>query len=148
MIENDIVEAVIGLAHGLFYNSGMEAVVLVLNTNKPAEHRGRILFVDAKNDYFREGAQSFLAAKHQRRILDAYRNFAEEDGFSVIADLAQIRERQHSLAIQSYVVRSLEATVGDNFTLGRVVTEWRNATIAADTAFIDVLRLLAGGRAQ
>jgi len=144
MVETDIVEAVIGLAHGLFYNSGMEAVVLVLNTNKPAERRGRVLFVDAKNAYFREGAQSFLAFEHQQRILDAYRNFVEDDGFSVIVDLAQMKDRQYSLAIQSYVSKSVESKVDKNFTLGVALAEWRNAASASDTAVNGVLSLLAG----
>ncbi|CAM5229690.1 hypothetical protein STANM309S_06636 [Streptomyces tanashiensis] len=65
MIDADAVEAVIGLAHGLFYNSGMEAIVLVLRKQKPADRKHKVLFIDAKKEFYRAGVQSFLSETHR-----------------------------------------------------------------------------------
>lgn len=143
MIESDIVEAVVGMARGLFYNSGMEAVVLVLRRNKPRSRRGRVLFVDAKMEFFRDGTQSFLNEGHQRRILSAYQSFTGEPGFADIATLDDIATKSYSLAIPQYVT----PTRGDDGTavpasVTAAVELWRQAADQSDIAIRDVLDVL------
>lgn len=146
MVESDLVEAVIGLAHGLFYNSGMEAIVLVLNANKTAERRRKVLFVDAKNEYYRSGVQSFLSDAHQERMLDAYRRFGDEPGFSAVTTLDQIAAKSHSLAIPAYVKAQATAmpAMGGTESTGTAaaVRAWRAASADADSAVTDVLAML------
>ena len=76
LVKSDLVECVLGLGAGLFYNSPMEAVVVTLRATKPAEHKGKVLFINAVNEVAREQAQSFLRESHQAKILNAYRDFA------------------------------------------------------------------------
>lgn len=144
MVESDLVEAVVGLAHGLFYNSGMEAIVLVLNANKPAGRRGKVLFVDAKSEYYRSGVQSFLSDAHQMRILDAYRRFTDEPGFASVATLEQIVQNRHNLAIPAYVKRgrSVVAAAGGSGHTSAAVDAWRAAAETADSAVTHVLAML------
>ena len=145
MVESDLVEAVMGLAHGLFYNSGMEAIVLVLNANKPAGRRGKVLFVDAKNEYFRSGVQSFLSDSHQARMLNAYRRFADEPGFAAVATVDQIVQRGYNLAIPAYVKSGPSAggpVVAGSDNTTAVVEAWRAAAETADSAVTDVLAKL------
>lgn len=145
MIESGLVEAVIGLAHGLFYNSGMEAIVLILNAQKSAERRGKVLFVDARNEYYRSGVQSFLSDAHQARMLEAYRGFRDQPGFAAVATLDQIRFKDHSLAIPAYV-SGAEAGGGDveanRDEIVAAVKSWRSASGAADSVVIDLLARL------
>src|SRR6266545_3694406 len=49
MLDDDVIDAVIGLAPNLFYGTGIPACVLVLRArgSKPAERRGKILFINA-----------------------------------------------------------------------------------------------------
>lgn len=146
MVESDLVEAVIGLAHGLFYNSGMEAIVLILNANKAVERQRKVLFVDAKNEYFRAGVQSFLSNAHQTRMLEAYRGFEDQPGFATVATLDEIATRNHSLAIPAYVKTTPSAAelVGtDRNDLAAAVESWRVAAEAAGSAVSDVLALLS-----
>ncbi|HCC8323664.1 TPA: SAM-dependent DNA methyltransferase, partial [Klebsiella pneumoniae] len=90
MVEQDWVEAVIGLGPNLFYNSPMESCVLVCNRNKPANRQGKVLFIDAVREVTRERAQSFLTMAQQQRILSAYQAFTDEPGFAKVATLADI----------------------------------------------------------
>ncbi|NKY31307.1 type I restriction-modification system subunit M [Nocardia gamkensis] len=145
MVESDIVEAVIGLAHGLFYNSSMEAIVLVLNVNKLPERRGKILFIDAKNEYFREGRQSFLSEDHQSNILEAFRTFDTRPGFATVADNEQIRSKSHSLAIPSYVNGADRSSESGATTVAAAVAAWRESAVRADNAGREVLALMSGG---
>ncbi|MDX7019449.1 N-6 DNA methylase, partial [Klebsiella aerogenes] len=46
VIESDIIEAVIGLGPNLFYNSPMESCVVVLNCNKSADRKNKVLFIN------------------------------------------------------------------------------------------------------
>jgi type I restriction system adenine methylase HsdM len=142
MVESDLVEAVIGLAHGLFYNSGMEAIVLILNAHKPADRRRKVLFIDAKQEYFRDGTQSFLSDTHQTKILDAYRSFETRPGFAAIADLDAISAKGHTLAIPAYVAGADSANESMTEPVETKIANWRTAAAAAETAIADVLAVM------
>ncbi len=115
MIEQDWVEAVIGLGPNLFYNSPMESCIVVCNRGKPAARQGKVLFIDAVNEVTRERAQSFLKPEHQQRILTAYRAFADAPGFAKVASLAEIGANAGNLSIPLYVKRQSapQAAAGD-----------------------------------
>lgn len=112
MVEQDWVEAVIGLGPNLFYNSPMESCVMVCNRHKPAERKGKVLFIDALNEVTRERAQSFLKPEHQQRILETFRAFAPIDGFAAVATLDQIIRNGANLSIPLYVKRVSGAANG------------------------------------
>ncbi|MBK1674615.1 DNA methyltransferase [Ectothiorhodospira shaposhnikovii] len=113
MVEQDWVEAVIGLGPNLFYNSPMESCVMVCNRRKPAERKGKVLFIDALNEVTRERAQSLLKAEHQQRILEAFSAFAPIEGFSAVATLDQITRNGANLSIPLYVKRATSAANGN-----------------------------------
>src|SRR5450756_2259396 len=103
LIEADVIECVLGLGPNLFYNSPMEACVVICRTAKPKERRGRILFINAVNEVTRERAQSFLTDDHIERIVAAYREFKNEPGFARMATLEEIRAKDGNLSIPLYV---------------------------------------------
>ena len=103
LVKADVLEAVIGLGPNLFYNSPMEACVVVCRTKKPADRKGKVLFINAVNHVTRERAQSFLTADHISTIADAYRSFEMEEGFTAVGDLAAIAANDFSLNIPLYV---------------------------------------------
>lgn len=105
MIEQDWVEAVIGLGPNLFYNSPMESCIVICNRKKPAARKGKVLFIDAVNEVTRERAQSFLKSEHQQRILDAFQAFADQSGFAKVATLAELQTQACNLSIPLYVKR-------------------------------------------
>ena len=103
LVESDLLECVLGLGPNLFYNSPMEACVVICRTQKPADRQGKILFIDAVHEVARERAQSFLRPEHQQRILAAYQAFADEPGFAAVATLDEVLEKDGSLSIPRYV---------------------------------------------
>ena len=103
LIEADLVECVLGLGPGLFYNSPMEACVIVCRNRKEPVRQGRILFIDAVAEIARERAQSFLRPEHQAHVLAAYQAFADEPGFAAVARTADVLAAEGNLSIARYV---------------------------------------------
>jgi type I restriction enzyme M protein len=106
IIESDVIECVIGLGPNLFYNSPMEACVVICRTAKPRARKGRILFINAVNEVSRERAQSFLTGDNLERIVKAYENFKDEAGFTRLVTIGDVRKQDWSINIPLYVVNS------------------------------------------
>jgi type I restriction enzyme M protein len=129
LIEADFIECVLGLGPNLFYNSSMEACVVICRTAKPQKEK--ILFINAVNEVTRERTQSFLTDNHIERIISAYQAFRDEGGFSKLVSLDEVRENGYSLKIDLYVptpaaLDSMKSEVnGDLSTALRVWTESR-----------------------
>jgi type I restriction enzyme M protein len=87
------------------------------------------LFIDAVNEVTRERAQSFLKPEHQQRILSAFKNFADEPGFTKVATLAEIGANAGNLSIPLYVKRQTAATTaagqGQAVTLREAWDQWQ-----------------------
>jgi len=103
LIEMDLLECVLGLGPNLFYNSPMEAFVLVCRSVKPADRKGRILFIDAVKEVARERAQSFLKPEHQAKILNAYQDFVDQPGFAAVVTSEETLTQNGNLSIPRYV---------------------------------------------
>jgi type I restriction enzyme M protein len=103
LVELDLLECVLGLGPNLFYNSPMEACVVICRAKKPPARRGKVLFIDAVNEVARERAQSYLKPEHQARILAAYMAFGDELGFTKVASTEEILEKDGNLSIPRYV---------------------------------------------
>ncbi len=114
MVEQDWVEAVIGLGPNLFYNSPMESCIVICNRKKTAARKGKVIFIDAVNEVTRERAQSFLKPEHQQRILSAYKTFDDVPGFAKVATLPEIGANAGNLSIPLYVKRIAAAIATDS----------------------------------
>ena len=106
LIEADLIECVLGLGPNLFYNSPMEACIVICRTAKPKARRGKILFINAVGEVTRERAQSFLTDDHIEHIVIAYRAFQDEPGFTRVASREEIRTKDGNLSIPLYVTGS------------------------------------------
>lgn len=129
MVEQDWVEAIIGLGPNLFYNSPMESCIVICNRKKVAARKGKVIFIDAVNEVTRERAQSFLKPEHQQRILSAYKTFADVPGFAKVATLAEIGANAGNLSIPLYVKRIAAAVAtdsnGDAVSLRSAWNQWQ-----------------------
>ena len=140
MMDNDVIDAVIGLGPNLFYNSPMEACVVICRARKPAERKGKVLFIDAVGEVTRERAQSFLTPEHIARIASAYAAFQDEDGFAAVASLADIKSNGDNLSIPLYVKRT--SSDGETVDLPASLSAWRDGSAALRVAASDLFDLL------
>ncbi|WP_100814763.1 type I restriction-modification system subunit M [Microbacterium lacus] len=142
LVKSDLIECVLGLGAGLFYNSPMEAVVITLRATKPAEHRGKVLFINAINEVAREQAQSFLRDSHQTKILDAYHDFSDAPRFAAVATLGQISDKGYSLAIPLYVASAKAVDASEQIGSVDALAGWRQIADASEDAIVAAIALL------
>lgn len=103
MIEDDLVECVIALGKNLFYNSIMEACLLITNNNKPSNRKGKILFIDAREEVKREKTISYLLPNHIDKIFKSYMDFETNENFTYVATIKEVLKNESSLNIPLYV---------------------------------------------
>jgi type I restriction enzyme M protein len=106
LIEADLIECVVGLGPNLFYNSPMEACVVICRTAKQRGRKGRILLINAVNEVTRERSQSFLTDDHIRRIVAAYETFKDQPEFARVVSVDEIRKESWSINIPLYIVNA------------------------------------------
>ena len=103
MIKDDLVECVIGLGPNLFYNSPMEACLLITKTNKSANKKGKILIINAVKEVKQDKNIAFLEKNHINKILNSYKEFDDIEGFSKLVSLEEVLKNKGSLNIAKYV---------------------------------------------
>ncbi len=108
-IEENILEAVIGLPANLFFGTGIPAAILIFNKGK--EKNSNVLFIDSSQHYDSAKNQNKLNNTHIAHIVDTYCKFNEgqlqpgvvEDKFSYVATFEEIKENDFNLNIPRYV---------------------------------------------
>lgn len=102
ILEDDLLEAVIGLPPALFYGTGIPAALLIINKNKPADRKEKVLFINGELEY-REGKnQNKLRDIDIRHILKVYDAFEDEKRYSKVVSMDEIRENDYNLNIRRY----------------------------------------------
>jgi len=120
------VDCVIGLGPNLFYNSPMEACLLICRTQKPKERKGKILFINALDEIKKEKAISYLKDKHIQKIFAAYNEYKDIDGFASVVSNDDIMANDGTLSIPLYVAKKQisQQEKGAQLSLSDVYKQW------------------------
>ncbi|MGI5185463.1 N-6 DNA methylase [Dactylosporangium sp. CA-152071] len=104
MLDDDIIEAVIGLPPNLFYGTGIPACVLVLRApnSKPAGRAGRVLFINADAEFQTGRAQNYVLPEHIEKIVATFEEFADVSGYARVVTRAELTENDDNLNIRRY----------------------------------------------
>lgn len=128
LICSDKIECIIGLGPNLFYNSPMEACIMICRMNKRPERRGKILFINAVHEVTRKNAQSFLEDHHITKISEAYEKYTDINGFAKVATIQEIADNNFSLMIPLYVKPPVSEVNIDHLTLQEHYNRWFSAS--------------------
>lgn len=106
-IEENILDAVIGLPANLFLNVGIPVAFLIFDKSREKgganENRKDVLFIDASKEYVSGKKQNTLSEEHINKIVDTYKNRREIEKYSHIATFDEIKENDFNLNIPRYV---------------------------------------------
>jgi len=122
VVEADLVECVLLLPEKLFYNTGAPGAILIFRKNKPAERRGKILFINASNEFVKHPTVrklNTLSDENIRRIAEAYKSFRDIEGFAKIASLDEIKANNYNLNVTLYVMPTEKGEEID------IIREWK-----------------------
>ncbi|HCG7312466.1 TPA: SAM-dependent DNA methyltransferase [Vibrio parahaemolyticus] len=127
--KGDLIEGVVGLPPALFFNTGIAAAVLIINKDKPAALKNKVIFVDASAEYGEGKAMNFLREGDIKRITTEYNKAKQAlvdageqtedklsellDGVTVdkylrVVDFAEIKQNDFNLNISRYIDTSEE----------------------------------------
>ena len=124
MIESDCVDCVIGLGANLFYNSPMEACLLICRTKKSAERKGKILFINAVDEVKKDKTISTLEDHHIDKIFKAYKEYKNIEGFAKVVSNEDILKNGATLNISQYVSRLEVKDREPKPSFGELMAEW------------------------
>jgi type I restriction enzyme M protein len=100
LIEENLLDAVIGLPANLFYGTGIPAAVLVFKRNKADSN---VLFIDASRDYQNDKNQNRLRQSDIDKIVATYQARETVDKYAYLASFEEIKDNDFNLNIPRYV---------------------------------------------
>ena len=100
LIEENLLDAVIGLPSNLFFGVGIPVAVLIF---KKGRKKKDVLFVDASREFEKGTPQNKLRDEHIKKIIDTYSKYETIDKYAYKAALAEIKENEYNLNIPRYV---------------------------------------------
>ena len=100
LIENNLIDAVIGLPEKLFLNTCIPVCVLVFNKSKQTDD---ILFISAEKLFEKSGKQNIMTDEHIEKIAEVYKKRQALEKFSAVATIDEISENDYNLNIPRYV---------------------------------------------
>jgi type I restriction enzyme M protein len=103
VLEEDLVEAVIGLPSNLFYGTGIPAAILVLNRAKRVERQRKVLFIEASREFKEGSAQNYLREEDVTKIAAAFHAFGDIEKYARVVPLDEIAKNDFNLNISRYV---------------------------------------------
>ena len=103
LVESDLIEAVVTLGDKLFYGTGLSPCFLIIRRMKSAHHSGRILMIDGSKILTQKRAQNILADSDIDRLYSLYQNYTDEEDYSRVVTLQDIRDKEYNLSPNRYV---------------------------------------------
>ena len=100
LIEENLLEAVIGLPPNLFFGTGIPAAILLFNKGKPTTD---VLFIDASREFEDANNQNRLREEDIRKIVRTFTTFTTVDKYAYRSTLDEIKENDFNLNIPRYV---------------------------------------------
>lgn len=110
LIENNHIDAVIGLPANIFFGTGIPTIIMVL---KQKRENTDVFIIDASKGFAKEGKNNKLRASDIKRIADTVIRRQSIDKFSRVVERVEIRENEYNLNIPRYVDSSKSAEIWD-----------------------------------
>jgi type I restriction enzyme M protein len=102
ILEDDLLEGVIGLPSALFYGTGIPAALLIINKQKSPERKGKVFFINGELEFEEGKNQNKLREEDIQRILDTFDGYEDEKRYAKVVSIDEIRENDYNLNIRRY----------------------------------------------
>ena len=113
LLQDDLVEAIVGLPAKLFYNTDIPASILVINKSKAENLKNKVVFIDASSEYKSGKNQNTLTPENIKKIVDGYDGLEDIDKFMRVVEMSEITENDYNLNISRYIDTSEEEVIID-----------------------------------
>lgn len=141
LVELDYIECIIGMGANLFFNSPMEASIVICRTQKPDARKGKILFINAIKEVVRKNGESYLEDAHIQKIVRAYNNNEDVPYFSKWVRNEDIIDS--SLNIVQYVQPEEIVTTEQTLPVSATEQAWQTQSEEIQSSINDLQNLLS-----
>jgi len=100
LIDENLLDTVIGLPEKLFFGTGIPAAILLFKKSKADN---KVLFIDASREFKSGKNQNLLTAENIQKIVDTYHARESIDKYAYLASVSEIQENDYNLNIPRYV---------------------------------------------
>ena len=111
LVRSDKLEAVITLASGVFYSTGVSACILFLNNKKANAHKGRICLIDGSEIYTPQRAQNILSKKNVAELYKLYIDYEDVIEKCKIVTIADVEKGGFELSVKKYIEQKAKEVV-------------------------------------
>jgi len=102
ILEDDLLEAVVGLPSGLFYGTGIPACLLIINKNKTAIRKNKVLFINSELEFEEGKNQNKLRPQDIEKIIATFHDYQDIKRYAKVVDISEIKENDFNLNIRRY----------------------------------------------
>ena len=117
ILDNDLLEAVIGLPAKLFYGTGIPAAMLIINKKKSKDRKNKIIFINSDLEFQEGKNQNCLREQDIKKILSKFNNFEDTKRYSKVVTMNEIKENEYNLNIRRYADTSPPPEKFDTYAL-------------------------------
>jgi type I restriction enzyme M protein len=103
MIKEDVIEGIIAIPGNLFFGTGIPACILILNRNKSAKRKNKIIFIYAAKDYLEGKNRNKLRDEDIEKVVSTFKKFEDVDKYCHIAEREELEENEFNLNVPRYV---------------------------------------------
>lgn len=111
LIKSDKLEAVITLASGIFYSTGVSACILFLNNNKCKAHKRKVCLIDGSNIYTAMRAQNVLEPGDVDEMYKLYENYEDVIEKCKIVTLEDLDAAGNTLSVNTYIEKRKQTVI-------------------------------------
>lgn len=111
LVRSDKLEAVITLASGVFYSTGVSACILFLNNKKEHKHKGRICLIDGTEIYTPQRAQNIISPDNVNTLYKLYTDYVDVIEKCKIVTIDDVENGGFELSVKKYIEQKAKEVI-------------------------------------
>lgn len=143
ILDNNLLDAVIGLPANLFYGTSIATCILVFKGREARKNKD-VLFIDASNEFEKCKNKNKLTAENINKIITAYHNRENIEKYAHVASLEDIRKNDYNLNIPRYVDTFEAEAIIPLSQIAQELTEVRTEITNSHNTLVGLLSELEG----
>jgi type I restriction enzyme M protein len=139
-IETDTIDTIIGIGKNLFFNSPMEACIIICRSNKPIERKGKVQFINARDLFVKDGKLTSLSAQNIQDIYYLYNSYTPSERVAIVSNEDIIKNKECLLTVSMFVrTRNYHSTIAERENL---MQEWNMYSKSLDINIQNLKKML------
>ena len=139
-IETDTIDTIIGIGKNLFFNSPMEACIIICRSNKPEERKGKVQFINVRDWFVKDGKSTSLSEQNIQDIYNLYNSYTPSERVAVVSNEDIIKQKECLMTVSMFVrTKNYHSTLDER---EKLLKEWYLYSKSLDSNIQNLKNLL------